>query len=180
MKRKSFLFVYLGLLVSLSWADDFLVVDALSLIDSVVVDTSPADLEMAKEGDAADLLWNNFATTPHVALFSHASCRNWYRNWFVFRDRLVEKAKGRGLGVAALKKCFREIAPDSTDEVAYLPISVHLAFKGSERVWIISRVWEYAAPYTEDSQTRYHALGHISVIAFSAKTLVKVGYVTCM
>ena len=123
-----------------------------------------------------EVLWNVFSNNQHHNSFGYLNNNDWIKNYIIYNNALIKKAKEKGLNYKSLEKCLEKIKPDDNGKLALIPTAAYLARQRNREIWIIVCNWEYVY-HQKDSE--FGAMMHIRIFAFRTSNQKLIGYITC-
>ena len=124
-------------------------------------------------------LWDQFANKPQERKFIyHSRTAQWKKDFAVFADALVRKAREQSLNADALHRALDRILRESDPNVAYLPVGAYQSTLDGKPVWIVTVDWENLSMRvgTDPEDIK---MGHIRMFAYDQKSGERVGFMTC-
>jgi len=154
---------------------------ALVLLDSMQV--CRIDLKLSSDPDEARRrLWATFANRDLAKRYGQLQIPPGERAWSIFRDRLLEVAREKGMKYQSLEKSLDQIYDESgylAQKCLLFPFGAFLARQGQDDAWIIPCLWESGASSKSEGVPYPVRAHHIRIWAFMTTSGEKVGYVTC-
>lgn len=122
------------------------------------------------ENMRAKFLWDNFANKPEEMLFSSYLSDNWKKDYIIFAEALVSKARNNKLDTDSLQKILSLIQENPKNYGDCLPVGAYQTTLNSEPIWIIIIKW---------GQDKPRGLSHVKMLAYDQKNLKQVAFNTC-
>jgi hypothetical protein len=125
-------------------------------------------------------VWLSEHIDPEDSKFREQTTRHWQKDYAVFSEVLLEKAKAAGLDAESLSKALKAVQADAGNEfLAHLPIAAYTSRLGDEPVWILVIHWEQCLPLPPEHRMPPQPLSHHRIYAYTQRDLRLVAGISC-